>query len=145
MNLENTPFAWSINKKNENDNYMQISRQFIENYCIDFSQSIASLEKYYTTNSKFTIIIRKNNIEISRNEIIGFDKIKNKLYELGIGGIFSEINFISQPIGIKRVLISSNGKISINASSNHTVIITYIIKCVSTQWKIDNHIFEIYL
>ena len=153
MSHISTPFNWSflspqatptIQKKNYND-YAQISKNFIESYCLDFSKHHTELHKYYTQSSSLTISIIQN-AGVSTFEISGYDNIKNKMQELNISkAMFSELKLTAQPAGNKRILISVVGKIILGEKlDKFTTVNTFLINSSLSQWKIVNHIFDIY-
>ena len=124
----------------QSNNYQNIAKDFIYNYCTTAGLNIFFTSIFYTKDTLCSIHIIGSTNQLY--EVIGTDDILKKLNELGITTMkFITQNYTVQPINQNIILITFHGNVEINGR-NYTIISTVLIHIESIP-KIHNHIIDI--
>lgn len=112
-------------------NYKKITEEFCKHYYSIYDTNFYALNNMYKPESCFTYL---------DEEMVGFNSISNKLKQFNIYKFTHHtIDVNSQPIGDRTLLITTNGKLSINNSTYEQRFIETIL-----LQRDDNNRFFIY-
>lgn len=129
---------------NPNYHYYELAKDFIEKFAISSTFGINATAHYYNQDTMVSLnLYHSDGNQIF--ELIGHEQLKNKMLELGIQTVgYNYSSFVSQPMGKKKIIINTIGKIEINSIHYHMFSL-FLIKITSGFPKIMHQILNIML
>ena len=129
---------------NVNNNYHDITKDFIEKYTLTSSLDLACISHYYHTDALISLHIHhETNNHLF--EIVGHNNFKNKMTELNLSTIkYNNLVCTAQPIGKNKILTTMHGRVELN-SKFYNMINTFIVKIIGGSPRIINQVLEIFV